>query len=227
MLLAAAVFSLTGWHPAFSQTQASSASLSGIISDSTGATVDHATVTLASSDLGISRKYTTDATGAYSFNIIPPAKYNLTVSAATFKLYEQDGVELEVGKSATQNVVLGVGNATEQVVVTGESPLLNTSDANVGVEIDSKQILDLPLNLRNVFGLVTLNSSVNNQAQGQVLNGVASRELRIRTFPSSTSAADFSAPQLFCWTAPGYGGRVGRCDVRPLGGRYTGISSTE
>ena len=171
MLLAAAVFAVAGRHPAFSQTQASSASLSGIISDSTGARVDHATVILASSDLGISRRYTTDTTGAYSFNIIPPAKYKLTVSAATFKSYEQDGVELQVGESATQNVVLGVGNATEQVVVTGESPLLNTSDANVGVEIDSKQILDLPLNVRNVFGLVTLNSSVNNQAQGQVLNG--------------------------------------------------------
>ena len=55
--------------------------------------------------------------------------------------------------------------------MTGETPLLNTDNANVASEVDSKQVVELPLNLRNVFGLVTLNSSVNNASQSQVLNG--------------------------------------------------------
>ena len=93
------------------------------------------------------------------------------MEAPGFKTYQQNEIVLEVGQAASQNVTLSIGSADQQVVVTGESPILNTDNANVGSEVDSKQVVELPLNLRNVFGLVTLNSSVNNASQSQVLNG--------------------------------------------------------
>src|SRR5450631_1426163 len=153
------------------QTQASSASFSGTIADSAGARLPNAKVSLSSPDKGISRVFTTDGTGNFSFRFVPPGNYDLTVEIGGFKTYHQQGFALEVGQDATQNIVLEVGTAQEQVTVSGEAPILNTDNANVAAEISGKQVVELPLNLRNVFGLVTLNSSVNNGSQGQVLNG--------------------------------------------------------
>jgi hypothetical protein len=66
---------------------------------------------------------------------------------------------------------MAVGNVVQKVVVTSQVALLNTDNANISTEVDSKQIVELPLNLRNIFALTTLNSSVNNNSEGQQLLG--------------------------------------------------------
>ncbi len=172
ILLCLAVASLsigTALPVAYSQTLASAASFSGSVSDSSGARVANATVILSSPEKGITRTFKADAEGNFSFALLPAATYSLTVQAPGFKTFKQQGITLEVGQSASQGVVLTIGS-TEQIEVTATAPLLNTTDANVGAEISTKQVTELPLNLRNVFNFVELNSSVNNLSQRQTIS---------------------------------------------------------
>ena len=99
----------------------------------------------------------------------PASSYTLTVQAAGFKTFKQQGITLEVGQSATQNVALTIGS-TEQIEVIAVAPLLQTDNANVGAEVSTKQVTELPLNLRNVFNFVELNSSVNKLSQRQTIS---------------------------------------------------------
>ncbi|MFP5229489.1 MAG: carboxypeptidase regulatory-like domain-containing protein, partial [Acidobacteriota bacterium] len=152
----------------WAQSSTSTATLSGTVSDPTGARVPDATVTMASSELGVTRQFKTNSVGEFSFALLPPATYTLTVQAHGFMTSRQQGIALRVGDSLTVNVSLTVG-ASEQVTVTAATPLLQTDSSNVSTEVSSRQLQNLPLNLRNVTGLVLLNSSVNNQTQQQIL----------------------------------------------------------
>ncbi|HTT23745.1 MAG TPA: TonB-dependent receptor, partial [Candidatus Sulfotelmatobacter sp.] len=152
------------------QTLASTASFSGSVTDPSGARVANASVVLSSPEKGIARTFKTDAEGNFSFSLLPAANYTLTVQAAGFKTSKQEGLTLAVGQSASQNVTLTIGSS-EQIEVVAVAPLLNVDNANVGAEVSTKQVTELPLNLRNVFNFVQLNSSVNNQSQQQVLQG--------------------------------------------------------
>ena len=154
---------------AHGQTLASTASFSGSVSDSSEARGANANVTISSPEKGITRVFKTDAEGNFSFSLLPAATYTLTVQAAGFKTFKQEGITLEVGQSATQSVALTIGS-TEQIEVTAVAPLLQTDNANIGAEISTKQITELPLNLRNVFNFVELNSSVNNLSQRQTIS---------------------------------------------------------
>jgi hypothetical protein len=168
-LVVASLF-VTALPIAHGQTLASTASFSGTISDPSGARVANANVTLSSVDNGVTRTFKADGEGNFSFALLPSAIYTLKVEATGFKTLKQTGITLEVGQSVSQNLTLTVGTS-EQVEVTAAALSLQTDNANVGDEISSKEITELPLNLRNVFNFVELNSSVNNLSQGQTLNG--------------------------------------------------------
>src|SRR5438105_13132251 len=157
---------------AHGQTLASSASFSGLVSDPSGARIANATVTLASTEKGITRTFKTDGEGNFSFPLIPAGAYVLTVEAAGFKTFKQQGLNLEVGQSASQSIALTVGS-TEQVLVTEAAPLLQTDNANIGAEISTKMVTEMPLNLRNVFNFVELNSSVSNSQRQLIESGGA------------------------------------------------------
>ena len=147
------------------------AALQGTVTDPTGAIIPQSTVTLASAENGISKTYVTSSAGRYIFSQLPASTYQLTIRATGFKDYIQKGISLDPGQSAEIDVRLTIGGVEEQVIITSEAPLINTADANISNNIDGKEIVELPLNLRNVFGLVTLNSSVNNSSQAQMTLG--------------------------------------------------------
>jgi len=170
LLLAVAAFAINTALPiAQGQTLASTASFSGSVSDSSGARLANANVVLSSPEKGVTRAFKTDAEGNFSFALLPAGTYSLSVSAAGFKSFRQDGIVLEVGQSASQMVALTIG-ASEQVEVNATAALLQTDNANIGAEVSTKQITELPLNLRNVFNFVELNSSVNNLSQRQTIS---------------------------------------------------------
>lgn len=168
ILLALLVTSPTRLH---AQLAVTTATLSGSVADPTGAVVPQATVKLTSTQIGISRTLTTDASGRYTFTQLPPSTYILSIEANGFETYKQTGIVLDAAQSATQNVTLIVGTAAQQVVVNAQASQLNTDNANLAASIDAKQVVELPLNLRNIYGLATLNSSVSNTSEGQMLLG--------------------------------------------------------
>ena len=153
------------------QLAVTTATLSGAVTDTTGAVVPQASVKLSSPEKGIVREMKTDADGHYSFTQLLPATYTLEVTAQGFKGYKQTGIVLDAAQSAGQNVTISVGAVTEEVVVNAQASLLNTQNANLSADIPGKEVVELPLNLRNVYGLATLNSSVNNTSEGQMLLG--------------------------------------------------------
>jgi Carboxypeptidase regulatory-like domain len=165
LALLAATFALRA------QDLTTSAVLTGTVTDSTGAVIPQATITVTGVDNGISRTTKTDGSGGFTVPLLPaPASYNLRVQAKGFKSFEQEGVSLITDRTTRQDVQLGIGTETEQVTVTSQGTLLNTGDANLSAEIGAKQVEDLPLNLRNVISLATLNSSVTNTTESQQLN---------------------------------------------------------
>jgi hypothetical protein len=155
---------------AWSQSEAVSAQLSGTVQDENGATVPGAKVTISNPSTAFARDITTGDNGLYTFTLIPPGNYQLRVEKNGFNAFLQTNITLAVGQQSTLDARLQVGSVQQTVEVTASAPILNTGSADLGAEVSSKQAVELPLNIRNVYGLVALDSSVNNSQQNQALN---------------------------------------------------------
>ena len=157
------------------QSKSTTATLSGTVSDPSGARVPNATVKLTNPENGIARTGTTGSTGEFSFALLVQGTYIVAVSAPGFKTTRQDRIVLTAGDSVSESLILTIGS-TEQVSVNANGPLLQTQDANISTELQSKQIEELPLNLRNVLSFVTLDSAVNTQGDRQLLGAGGSED---------------------------------------------------
>jgi len=167
---------------ALAQAQAFSASLSGFVYDSTGGVVPEATLTLSDPEKGFTQTLATQPDGAYAFTLLRPGAYALKVEKSGFQTYVQSGIVLTVGQTATEDVKLQIGAVTQEVTVTAGAQILNTETANVGMTVAQQQVVELPLDTRNVFVLVTLNASVNNSSQYQVVNGSGQQDTADQDF---------------------------------------------
>jgi hypothetical protein len=167
---------------AWAQAEAFSASLSGFVLDNTGAVVPEATVTLSNPEKGFTQTLPTQPDGTYAFTLLRPGTYTLKVEKGGFRTYVQSGIVLTVGQTATQDVKLQLGAVTQEVTVTAGADILNTATANVGMTVAERQVVELPLDTRNVFVLVTLNASVNNSSQYQVVNGSGQQDTADQDF---------------------------------------------
>jgi hypothetical protein len=135
-------------------------SLRGTISDPSGAVIPNAKVSLLNTDTGFQRSTGSGAEGNYEFLQVLPGTYRLLVEAEGFRSYEQSSIQLLVNNPATINVTLQVGQRTETVSVTAEAPLLNTTDASLGVAFNENQVKQLPFESRNVVDLLSLQPGV-------------------------------------------------------------------
>jgi hypothetical protein len=153
------------------QIATTTASISGTISDPSGAVITNAVVTITSAEEGITRNFNSSSNGRYVFTQLPPSAYALTVKANGFKTYEQAGIMLNAAQSATQDVVLTIGAATQSVTIVADASQLNTDNSNIATDIPGNDITEFPLNTRNIYSLASLNASVNNTSEGQMLLG--------------------------------------------------------
>src|SRR5262245_33555994 len=108
------------------------AQLRGTVSDSTGAIVRDATVTLTNQATAVSSTVKTDADGRYIFNNLTPASYDVQVEASGFKATRQTNVVLRVGQQSELDLKLDVGAVSASVVVTGDPVLLNSASPELG-----------------------------------------------------------------------------------------------
>jgi hypothetical protein len=140
------------------------ASLTGTVTDPSGAAVANAQVTLISSEHGITRATNTNSSGDYLFASLPIGAYDLTVSETGFKKYEAKGVILRVAEKTRVNVVLQVGAINTEVIVQGaEVAQVETQSSDLGGVVTGKEITQLELNGRNFTQLITLVPGVSNQ----------------------------------------------------------------
>lgn len=132
------------------------ASLGGTISDPSGASIPDAAVSVRNVDTGFAQETRSGSTGAFLFSRLPVGTYELRVEKTGFSNYGQSGIRLAVDQMATQNVVLSVGQLTEQVTVQAEIELITTRTAAGGQLVNEKQIRELPLQGRRPERLIYL-----------------------------------------------------------------------
>ena len=140
--------------------QTGTTSLSGVVTDRTGAAIVAAKVTLSNAALGLNRTMESGSAGEYQFLALPPGTYGLTVEMTNFRKYEQKNIQLLVNTPATVNVRMEVGTAIQTVEVSAQSVTLNTTDASLGVAFDENQVKQLPLEAGNVPELLSLQAGV-------------------------------------------------------------------
>jgi len=137
--------------------QAVNATLLGTVTDASGAVVAGARVTTTEMKTGVVRSITTNDSGNYEFADLPPGQYAVAVEKQGFKKAVRSGVDVVVNTDTRVNLTLEPGTINESVVVTAETPILQTDRADVGDKIDNRQVVDLPLgNNRNFQNLLNL-----------------------------------------------------------------------
>jgi hypothetical protein len=141
--------------------QVTSATLSGTVSDDTGAVIPGAAVSTTNANTGATRATETDARGVYHLPLLPVGDYDLRVELQGFQAAVRPGIRLTVGLEATINITLRVGAVTESVEVTGEAPIVETTTSTLAALVDDEQIRDLPLNGRDFTQLVLLQTGAN------------------------------------------------------------------
>jgi len=142
--------------------QITGASLTGQVTDKTGAAVPGATVTVENANTNLTEQTTSNGQGIYKIAPLPPGTYMLTVEAKGFSTYIQKGIVLTVALSATQNVALNAGSIKQTVRVTANAELINTTSASIGMTVNSEAITQLPLNGRDPQTLVFLAPGMTN-----------------------------------------------------------------
>src|SRR5580698_1196673 len=121
----------------------------GTITDPTGAVVQGASVTARQTETGLSRMATTDREGNYVLLELPVGHYSLQVVSKGFQEYVQDGISLNVNETASVSPHLAVGSEKQQVLVSGDAPLIEPTITSVGKVVQQREMEDLPLNGRN------------------------------------------------------------------------------
>lgn len=152
------VLALVSAKPARGQ---NSASLNGTVKDASGAVVPGAQITLTSTDTGVVQVKVSSGIGLYSFLNIPPGRYTLQASATGFETVLQPTFTLRVNQSTTIDFTMRVGKTASKLVVSAQGIQLQTSTANLGAVVGSKEVLDLPLNGRNFTELLLLAPGVS------------------------------------------------------------------
>ncbi len=136
------------------------ASLLGVVTDSTSATVPDAAITVTNIESGVAANAKTNNDGSFLVPFLIPGRYKLLVEMAGFRSFERSPIELRVNDRARVDVVLEVGQLADRITVAAEAPLLEVSTATRGQSIENRKITDLPLSGRNPFGFTNLAAGV-------------------------------------------------------------------
>ena len=151
--------------------QGSTATIVGVVRDTSGALVPGVRVTVKHTESGLTREVTSGENGGYSVPLLPVGAYEIATTMPGFKQEVRRGINLVIGQEAVVDLTLEVGGAAEQVTVTEEAPLVNTTLSSTSGLISEQAIKDLPLNGRSFDQLLTMNVGVSNSSTNTLNNG--------------------------------------------------------
>lgn len=134
--------------------QMSYGSLVGTVADSSGAIVSGAKVVLTNTNTNATEAATTGSAGNYNFVNLIPDTYSVTVSRNGFQSVTRDKIDIQIGGATQVNVTLPVGNVTQTVTVSASQAALQTQSATLGGVVEGQQVVEAPLNGRNVNNLL-------------------------------------------------------------------------
>jgi hypothetical protein len=167
--LSVAVFVLSVTCPA--RGQITTSTLLGRVTDTAGAAMVGTQVTATNKDTNLSRTTATNSQGEYRIELLPAGNYDLRVSAPGFKTTVESGIALQVSAEARVDVRMDLGEVSQTVRVSAETPLVNTTSPEIGRTIENAEITNLPIVNRDPYTLLTLTPGVQQSNSGQIILG--------------------------------------------------------
>ncbi|WP_058186335.1 TonB-dependent receptor [Terracidiphilus gabretensis] len=153
-------------------------SISGAVTDSTGAVIPNAQITAVQVGTGTTLKTVSGGAGTYVFPSVPPAAYTISVSAQGFESFQQTNVVLQADQAATVNIALKIGSSATTITVTTAPPQVDTTTGTLSQVIGTEQVNDLPLITRNAAALTMLVPGVVTAPSANIDQG------QTKTFPA-------------------------------------------
>ncbi len=150
---------------------AGTGTIQGTVSDSTGAVITNAAVTLTETSTRVARTAKTDGSGLYVFPNIGIGTYSLKVTSAGFEVFDQSNIVLEVGSSIAINVKMTVGSESNTIEVHDTQLALQTEDVAYKQTIDSAEMAEMPLNGRQMTGLLQFSGGITSGGTGGDFTG--------------------------------------------------------
>ena len=178
--------------------------INGTVADSSGGVIPGVTVSAVESGTGISRETVTGANGRYQFAAMRPTTYEIRAELAGFRTVRQTDVILAANQNLTLNITLQLGDLSETVTVAGEAASVDITQGTIAEVVDSKRIVELPLNGRDAARLSMLVAGTIvtriDQESGKTIpgalrlstNGTESRQASFRL--DGTNHTDFVLP---------------------------------
>jgi outer membrane receptor protein involved in Fe transport len=154
------------------EAQVTTATLYGVVRDSTGAVLPGANVTATHQGTNLLRDTLTDERGEFALPALPTGSYALKIELPGFKTYTNQGLNLGAGQSVRQTFVLDVGQLTENITVAATVPLVETASAAQQESLGVAQVTQLPLARRNLVNVIGQAPGVTMRAPGMAGNGV-------------------------------------------------------
>ncbi|MBI2821418.1 MAG: carboxypeptidase regulatory-like domain-containing protein, partial [Acidobacteria bacterium] len=150
----------------FSWAQVTTATILGTVKDQSGGVLPGVTIAIANTETGLRRELVTDDAGRYRAAQLALGNYEVEASLASFQTEVRTGIKLTVGREAVVDFMLAVGEISDRIQVTGDAPLVETTNSTIAGLVDDKKIRDLPLNGRSFSDLVTLQMGAVTQPLG-------------------------------------------------------------
>ncbi|HYZ83679.1 MAG TPA: carboxypeptidase regulatory-like domain-containing protein, partial [Bryobacteraceae bacterium] len=153
-------------------------SIQGTVSDSSGATIAGANVSIVNVDTNTTFTTQTSEDGYYSAPTLAVGNYTVNVEKEGFKRAVRTGITLQVDQRAQVDLTLDLGAVSESVQVQGQAPLVDTGSASIGKVVENRRVVELPLNGRNALALTLLTPSVKSNA-GPTNSGFGDRGIQL------------------------------------------------
>ncbi|MEO7146042.1 MAG: carboxypeptidase-like regulatory domain-containing protein [Bryobacteraceae bacterium] len=167
------------------------ASVSGIVSDQSGAVAPNVKVTVTDIARGVRFTTTTNQDGVYVINDLIPSTYKVTAEAAGFQTYQLSEFPLQAKQEAGLNISLQLGTSTQTVEVSSQVQMVDPSNATLGGVVNNKSIVDLPIINRNILTLMALEPGVQPSTQNNYSSNFFTSAIRYSFNGGLESTSDF------------------------------------
>src|SRR5947208_13010902 len=157
-----AIVVLIALQPCLAFAQTATATIVGVVKDASGALIPGVSITVKHTDTGQTRTAISSDSGGHNVALLPGGAYGITTTMPGFQQQVRTGINLVIGQQAVIDLTLEVGGAAEQITISEEAPLVNTTLSSTSGLITEQQVKDLPLNGRSFDQLLVLNVGVVN-----------------------------------------------------------------
>ncbi len=177
--------------PESARAQSFLASISGIVSDQSGAVAPGVKVSATDTERNVAFTTTTNQDGVYFINNLIPSTYKVTAEAAGFQTYVMNSFPLEAKQEAVLNITLQLGTSAQTVEVSGQVQMIDPSNATLGGVVNNKSIVDLPIVNRNILTLMAIEPGVQPSTPNNYSSNFFTSAIRYSFNGGLESTSDF------------------------------------